>query len=233
MALPLTVALDPGHGGDDPGSRGASGTPEKYYNLDVAFRAAELLAQAGIQVVLTRTEDRTVSLSERVARAEGAHLWISIHHNASPDHSARGTETLIHPERVNLSGPFAEQVQRRVVRALHTVDRGVKTRSDLYVLNRVTAVPAVIVEVAFIDHPKDEQKVATEAGRQKVAYALVGAIGAYAGVRVPQPVPWGTVVAVAAAVGVGYYAWRVIRPRLAETGVWRISPHPPPGPASA
>lgn len=233
------MILDPGHGGGAPGAIGHSGTPEKVYNLDTALRVARLLEQAGIGVVLTRSADETVSLEQRISYQPSGDLWISIHHNATPDHRARGTETFLNPDMATrYTGPLpppevlARQVQERVVRAIRTANRGVRYRRDLYLLNRLT-IPAVLVEVCFIDHPEDEAKVRFEAGRQRVAYAIVGAIGAYAGVRVPQPIPWGTVAAVALAAGGAWYGWRVIRPRLAGTGAWRTPPRPSPGPASA
>ena len=236
---PLTVILDPGHGGGDPGSIGASGTPEKVYNLDTALRVAELLQRAGIGVVLTRAEDTTVSLDQRLSFQPSGDLWISVHHNATPSHDARGTETYLNPDMAaRYSGPLpaperlARLVQERVVRAIRTANRGVRYSRNLYLLNRLS-IPAVLVEVCYIDNPDDEAKVRFEAGRQKVAYAIVGAIGAYAGVRVPQPIPWGTVAAVAVAAGGAWYGWRVIRPRLAETGGGRRSPRPSPGLASA
>lgn len=239
MAEPLTVVLDPGHGGGDPGAIGASGTPEKVYNLDTALRVAELLQRAHIGVVLTRTRDETVSLAQRLSYAASGQLWLSIHHNSSSKHEARGTETFLNPDRAaEYPGPlpppeqFARAVQNRVVRAIGTANRGVRYRQDLYLLNRLT-IPSVLVEVCFIDNPADEAKVMTESGRQRVAYALVGAIGAYTGVRVPQPVPWGMVVAVAVGAGAAYYGWRVILPRLRETGAIGIPPRPSPGPASA
>ena len=91
------VVLDPGHGGTDPGAKGLGGAQEKDITLDIAHRTAPVLARDGIQVILTRDEDKFVSLEERTARANafGADLFISIHCNASPAESRgrRGIET--------------------------------------------------------------------------------------------------------------------------------------------
>jgi len=239
VAQSLTVILDPGHGGSDPGAIGASGTPEKAYNLETALLASALLQQAGIGVVLTRSSDETVSLEQRLSYQPSGDLWISIHHNASPNHQARGTETFLNPEMSRrYSGPLpppetlAREVQGRVVRAIRTANRGVRYRQDLYLLNRL-AIPAVLVEVCFIDHPDDEAKVLSESGRLRVAYALVGAIGAYAGVSVPQPFPWASVALVVAAAGGLWYGWRVILPKLERMGAVQTPQRPSPGPASA
>ncbi len=91
------VVLDPGHGGKDTGAVGPGGTREKDVTLDVAHRVAPVLSAQGIQVVLTRDDDRFVSLEERTARANGfsADLFLSIHANASESRGRRGIETYV------------------------------------------------------------------------------------------------------------------------------------------
>ena len=92
------VALDPGHGGVDPGATGALGTREKDVVLDIAHRAAPLLArELGVSALLTRDTDVRVPLEERVARANafGADLFISIHCNAERSGSVRGAMTFV------------------------------------------------------------------------------------------------------------------------------------------
>jgi N-acetylmuramoyl-L-alanine amidase len=90
------IVLDPGHGGKDPGAIGARGIAEKDIVLSVAKKLArKLKAELGVQVVLTRADDRFVPLEERTAMAnnEDADLFISLHVNASPNSEARGIET--------------------------------------------------------------------------------------------------------------------------------------------
>ncbi len=91
------LVLDPGHGGRDTGAVGPSGVKEKDVTLDVAHRVAPVLATQGVQVVLTRDDDRFVSLEERTARANafGADLFVSIHCNASEGKARRGIETYV------------------------------------------------------------------------------------------------------------------------------------------
>ena len=89
------VAIDPGHGGDDTGTRGADGTLEKDITLAVARRLRNRIeSQLGLRVVLTRTADTTVALDERAAIANNnrADLFISLHTNASVRESATGAE---------------------------------------------------------------------------------------------------------------------------------------------
>lgn len=92
------VVLDPGHGGHDPGAIGASGLQEKDVALDVAHRAAPLIArELGVNALLTRDTDEFVALDERVARANAfqADLFVSIHCNASESTDSHGIMTFV------------------------------------------------------------------------------------------------------------------------------------------
>lgn len=92
------VVLDPGHGGHDPGASGPSGLREKDVTLDIAHRAAPLIArELGISTLLTRDGDDYVALDERTARANAfqADLFVSIHCNASDDGAGRGVMTFV------------------------------------------------------------------------------------------------------------------------------------------
>ena len=91
------VLLDPGHGGADPGAIGAGGLKEKDVTVDVARRAAKALSADGLTVLLTRDDDRTVSLEQRAALANGtaADLFVSIHCNAAENRAKRGVETYV------------------------------------------------------------------------------------------------------------------------------------------
>jgi N-acetylmuramoyl-L-alanine amidase/type II secretory pathway predicted ATPase ExeA len=91
------IAIDPGHGGYDTGTKGPQGLLEKDLCLDVAMRLGQLIAEhiAGAEVIYTRKDDRHVSLEERtsIANAANADLFISIHANSSDFREARGAET--------------------------------------------------------------------------------------------------------------------------------------------
>jgi N-acetylmuramoyl-L-alanine amidase len=90
-----TVAIDPGHGGEEIGARGASGTEEKQLTLDVARRLRGLVeTRLGLHVVLTREDDRAVPLDQRTATANNnkADLFISLHANAALSPRVSGAE---------------------------------------------------------------------------------------------------------------------------------------------
>jgi N-acetylmuramoyl-L-alanine amidase len=90
------IVLDPGHGGKDPGAIGPNGAAEKDIVLSIAKKlAARLKNEMGVEVVLTRKDDRFIPLEDRTAIAnnEDADLFISLHMNASVNPEARGIET--------------------------------------------------------------------------------------------------------------------------------------------
>ena len=90
---PKLIALDPGHGGIDPGALGVNGVKEKSVVITVARELqAQLQAGGRYRVMLTRLNDSYVALRERVARAETAKadLFLSIHADSHPDPDVRG-----------------------------------------------------------------------------------------------------------------------------------------------
>src|SRR5205085_6299413 len=88
-----TIALDPGHGGDDEGARNADGVKEKDLTLAIARRVKGAIeARLGLRVLLTRDDDRSVPIDERtsVANNNKADLFVSLHVNGSIRTSASG-----------------------------------------------------------------------------------------------------------------------------------------------
>jgi len=88
----ITVAIDPGHGGEDPGAIGKRGTYEKNVVLAISRKLKQML-DTDMRVMLTRNDDFYVPLAERVRRARRvqADLFVSIHADAFRDASARGS----------------------------------------------------------------------------------------------------------------------------------------------
>lgn len=95
---PIVIAIDAGHGGEDPGARGKSGTLEKDVALAIARRLAKLVdAEPGMRAVLTRDGDYYLGLRERVnvARKHQADLFVSVHANAFKKKTMRGTAVYV------------------------------------------------------------------------------------------------------------------------------------------
>ena len=95
---PIIVAIDPGHGGEDPGAIGRRGTYEKHVTLAIARRLKTLIdAEPGMRAMLTRDADYYVALNERVqkARRVQADLFISVHADAFSTPAARGSSVFV------------------------------------------------------------------------------------------------------------------------------------------
>jgi N-acetylmuramoyl-L-alanine amidase len=95
---PIVIVVDAGHGGEDPGARGASGLLEKDVALSVARRLASAInAQPGMRAVLTRDGDYYLGLRERVnlARKHQADMFVSVHCNAFTRRDLRGTAVYV------------------------------------------------------------------------------------------------------------------------------------------
>jgi N-acetylmuramoyl-L-alanine amidase len=102
MVRLVTVALDPGHGGEDPGAVGAAGSFEKNVTLEIARRLkAKIDAQPNMRAMLTRDDDYFVPLHQRVnkARRVQADLFVSIHADAFVRPDARGSSVFVLSER--------------------------------------------------------------------------------------------------------------------------------------
>ena len=111
---PAILVLDPGHGGRDPGAIGMSGTHEKDVTLSICQTVRDILRRRGdIEVHLTRDNDTYIPLGSRVAFAHehNADLFISIHADAAPNHSAHGLSAYSRSDRA--SDSFARQLADR------------------------------------------------------------------------------------------------------------------------
>ena len=149
----LTVVIDPGHGGRDPGAVGIGGLREKDINTTVSRRVQASLNARGINAVLTRSDDRELDLQPRVNIAERANadIFVSIHSNAislsRPD--VNGLETYYYSSGFRL----AQTIQNNILRRTDLRDRGVR-RARFYVLVN-TSMPAVLVETRFVTGRED------------------------------------------------------------------------------
>lgn len=134
--LPLTVrrvVLDPGHGGENEGTASRDGLLEKWLTLDIARRLRGLLEEAAFEVVMTRTQDVTLSLEERgeLANRRRGDIFVSIHVNWLGDPEARGVETFY-------LGPTDDPYVERLA-AAENADGGLRLAEYRAALDRVYA----------------------------------------------------------------------------------------------
>ncbi|WP_172196285.1 N-acetylmuramoyl-L-alanine amidase family protein [Saccharibacillus qingshengii] len=178
------IVVDAGHGGKQTGAVGVGGVLEKDLNLAMALKVeAQLKRLAGVDIVMTRSDDTTLSLQGRVDIAESVHAdaFVSIHGNSMPIGSppTSGTETLYsRPD----SQVFAETMQRHVLEATGLRSRGARTQS-LHV-TRETTMPAVLVETGFMSPGGDIEQMIDENWQDKVAASIAAGIAEYLGLNV-------------------------------------------------
>ncbi|RWS39149.1 amidase [Bacillus mycoides] len=179
------IIIDPGHGGIDSGNQGVY-EKESQIVLDTSLRLQKIFEKkTPFTVLLTRENDTRPgssapeSLQKRVefAQENNGDIFVSIHGNGSQYKNGQGTETFYYASTTRATNPnteesrlLAEKIQKRLVTALGTKDRGVK-EGDLYVI-RENTMPAVLAELAFVDNTSDASKVATPEQRQRAAEAI-------------------------------------------------------------
>ena len=156
MAENRKVIIDAGHGGQEPGAV-YEGRQEKEDALRLAFDVGNALERRGISVSYTRVSDVYDSPYEKaaMANASDADIFLSIHRNAMPvPGTASGIENLVY-EDSGTAGALGRNIGEALAEAGWT-DLGVKERPGLVVL-RNTKIPAVLVEVGFINNEKDNE----------------------------------------------------------------------------
>ncbi|MBN1629528.1 MAG: N-acetylmuramoyl-L-alanine amidase, partial [Thermoleophilia bacterium] len=183
---PPLICVDPGHGGSDSGAVGVSGANEKDVNLAISLLLADRLREAGLRVMMTREDDTYPDLHDRATMANeaGASLFVSIHNNASGDSGSRGTETFYWGNDAQVSPDgrlLAQIIQRNLVEALGSLDRGARTHwFDLVVLAE-TEMTAALVEVGFMSNAVEEAKLLTLEYQAAAAQAIADGILEYLG----------------------------------------------------
>lgn len=172
-----TVVIDPGHGGIKPGSISLTGKTEKSFNLDISLKVEALLKkEKNINVVMTRSDDSHLELSDRVKIANNlkADIFVSIHGNSNASSSPSGTETYYTRDS---SKSLADVIHKHLAKATGLKDRGVKYGS-LHV-TRETTMPAVLLEIGFLSNKSDEAQLFKDDFQNRVAQGIVEGIKEY------------------------------------------------------
>jgi N-acetylmuramoyl-L-alanine amidase len=182
----LTVVLDAGHGGSDPGAQ-REGIQEKEITLAIVNRLKNNLEAKGIKVLLTRSDDIFVSLEDRVTLTNQAQpdLFLSVHINALENNSAiHGVETYY---KTPQSQALAQSIHDSLVSDLGIPDRLVR-KARFYVINH-TEVPAVLAEVGFISSQEERAKLISPDYQNQVAQALERGVSQYLSSPIARSLP--------------------------------------------
>ena len=183
-----TVIIDAGHGGEDGGASSASGLVEKDVNLDISKMLRDMLLASGINVVMTREEDKLLydrnvdfhgrkkklDLAARIAIANKTPdaIFVSIHMNSFTDPKYSGMQVWYSPNHV-LSSTLAESI-RAQNQALLQPDNKRKTTCATSAINILynAKCPAVLVECGFLSNKTESERFSTDEYRQKTAFVL-------------------------------------------------------------
>ena len=191
----FVIALDPGHGGDDPGALGPNGLKESEMSLDVVLRIRDLLelTDRRFKLCLTREGDEYISLSRRaeIANTINADLFVSYHFNWSDNPNVRGWEVF-----TTKGNTDADEMADALAEMQETVFPNQRVRSDFkdgdvdkeanFSVLRNTKCPAVLVEGEFISSPQGEDFIKSKVNRQKMAYAVACAICMNFGIEISE-----------------------------------------------
>ena len=154
--MPYSIMLDAGHGGRDPGAV-YNGRQEKDDTLNLVFAIGEILQNNDIDVQYTRTTDVYESPYQKAMEANeaGVDFFVSIHRNSFPqDNVVSGVESLVYNKQ-GIKYEMAQNINAQL-ETVGFVNLGVQARPNLVVLRR-TRMPAVLVEVGFINSDTDNQ----------------------------------------------------------------------------
>jgi N-acetylmuramoyl-L-alanine amidase len=187
-----TVIIDAGHGGEDGGASSASGLIEKDVNLEIAHILAEMLRANGVDVIMTREDDRLLydrntdyqgrkkklDLAARLAIADSAEdaILISIHMNSFTDPRYAGLQVWYSPNNAD-SEPLAELIRVENKEKLQPQNNR-KTKMATSAINLLynAKCPAVLVECGFLSNPDEAALFESKEYRQNVAFTIFCAV---------------------------------------------------------
>lgn len=183
----IKIVLDAGHGGTDSGAISTidKSVMEKTLTLDMINRLNERFLMLGYDVILTRTEDEYIKLLDRarISNTSDADIFLSIHFNASNSSTSKGIEVLYGSEK-NIIIKKSEQVHmakailKELIDSTGAVNRGVKNRADLIVLNKTKTV-AALCELGFVTNSEDMEKITDSSYLDTMADAIVRGVQEY------------------------------------------------------
>lgn len=184
----FVVAIDAGHGGNDPGKVGTSNVLEKDVNLAIALKLRDKLQARGIKVIMTReidmslatpgaTNKKTSDMNNRIEiiNSGQADILISIHQNSYGNASVKGAQVFYHGTSEE-SRNLAETIQRYLITEVDPENtRAAKEGNDYFILRKSTC-PGVIIECGFLSCPEETAKLVDEAYQDKLAEAIANAV---------------------------------------------------------
>ena len=181
----LTVVIDSGHGGGDPGKIGVNNALEKDINLAIGEKLKTALEKENIQVVLTRETDEMLAESKsedmkkrvQIMNDAKAKLVVSIHQNSYVTERESGAQVFYYSN--SEKGKELALVLQENFKKIDMDNRREAKANDSYYILRHTDVPTVIVECGFLSNWEEAQKLTTEEYQQELAQVICDGILQY------------------------------------------------------
>ncbi len=180
----LTIAVDAGHGGRDPGKVGINGALEKDINLSIALKLRDLLELNDINVIMIREDDsglysesdsnkKAVDMRKRVdiINNSDAVLAISIHQNSFTQESIKGAQVFYFTGSQG-GKEFAEVMQDQLKKSLQDGNKRLAKANDSYYMLKKTRCPIVIVECGYLSNSSQAALLIDENYQEKLAWAI-------------------------------------------------------------
>lgn len=189
------VIIDAGHGGEDGGASSQAGLVEKEVNLDIAQRLSDMLRMSGVEVIMTRDDDRLLydrscdyhgrkkklDLAARLAVADSNPdaIFISIHMNAFTDPKYSGMQVWYAP-RIEGSQTLAQLIQDKNRLSLQSGNtRKIKAANDSIFLLDSATIPSVLIECGFLSNVDEAALFESDDYRQRVAFTIFCAVSEF------------------------------------------------------
>lgn len=172
-----TIVIDAGHGGNDVGAIGATGSFEKDITYKTALALQRELTTLGATAILTRKQDDYISLAARTSLTNitDTDAFISIHYNSVPAiPDVTGIGTYYYDDQ---NKKLADYVQIETTKGTEAKDRGTAF-GDFQVL-RQNFKPAILVELGFISNPKREQLLLTDSYQTQLVHGIIAGLSRY------------------------------------------------------
>ncbi len=177
----ITVIIDAGHGGEDNGAHSSNGINEKDITLSIAKKIADLNSNAHLKIILSRNNDQTISVKDRVVFAKNnkADLFIAIHVNAAVNEQLNGFSVLVTKNYNEQDQLLGSALINELKKSYKTEDKIGERDHGVWVLDH-NVCPAALVQCGFLSNPNDVAFINNSDDQEKIAQNILDAINAYA-----------------------------------------------------
>lgn len=177
----ITVIIDAGHGGKDPGAHSSNGINEKDVTLSIAKKIADLNSNTHLKIILSRDNDQTISVKDRVVFAKNnkADLFIALHVNAAVNEQLNGFSVLVTKNYNEQDQLLGSALINELKKSYKTEDKIGERDLGVWVLDH-NVCPAALINCGYITNPDDVAFISKSADQEKIAQNILDAINVYA-----------------------------------------------------